>query len=89
MGKIGDCNDHDLGDGLEVTYKQSCKGYFRIDITDGDNNVIGWYREQRQWVVPINNYDNIFSSMMTFFEISTLEMWPVMMYSAIDTVGMD
>lgn len=26
---------------------------------------------------------------MTFFEISTLEMWPGMMYGAIDTVGID
>ena len=27
--------------------------------------------------------------MMTFFEISTLEMWPGMMYEAIDSVGID
>lgn len=27
--------------------------------------------------------------MMTFFEISTLEMWPDMMFSAIDSVGYD
>jgi len=27
--------------------------------------------------------------MMTFFEISTLEMWPGMMYAAIDGVGID
>jgi hypothetical protein len=39
--------------------------------------------------VPINNYDDIFHSMMTFFEISGLEMWPGMMYAAIDSVGVD
>lgn len=44
---------------------------------------------KREWVIPINNYDNIFYSMMTFFEISTLEMWPGMMYAAIDSVGID
>jgi hypothetical protein len=27
--------------------------------------------------------------MITFFEISTLEMWPGNMYAAIDTVGLD
>lgn len=43
----------------------------------------------REWVVNINNYDNLFVSMMTFFEISTLEMWPGMMYAAIDSVGLD
>ena len=41
------------------------------------------------WIQPFNRYDNIFISMMTFFEISTLEMWPDMMFSAIDAVGYD
>ena len=42
-----------------------------------------------EWVVPINNYDDIFSSMLTFFEISTLEMWPDMMFNAVDSVDYD
>ena len=37
-----------------------------------------------EWVVPPNNYDNIFYSMLTFFEISTLEMWPDIMFNAFD-----
>ena len=36
-----------------------------------------------------NNYDNVFSSILTFFEISTLEMWPHMMFDAIDGVDID
>ena len=36
----------------------------------------------REWYVPINNYDDVLSSMLTFFEISTLEMWPDMMFRA-------
>ena len=44
---------------------------------------------ERMWIQPFNRYDNIFISMMTFFEISTLEMWPDMMFSAIDAVGYD
>ena len=43
----------------------------------------------REWYVPFNNYDNIYHSMITFFEISTLEMWPGMMYNAIDSVQAD
>lgn len=39
--------------------------------------------------MPINNYDNIFYSMITFFEVSTLEMWPDYMYAAVDSVGQD
>lgn len=45
--------------------------------------------QKRIWIQPFNRYDNIFISMMTFFEISTLEMWPDMMFSAIDSVGYD
>lgn len=44
---------------------------------------------EREWTVPNNHYNNVFQSMMTFFEISTLEMWPGMMYDAIDGVGID
>lgn len=44
---------------------------------------------EREWTVPINNYDSILSSMLTFFEISTLEMWPDMMFDAQDSVGLD
>ena len=38
-----------------------------------------------EWVIPPNNYDNIFSSMLTFFEISTLEMWPDIMFHSFDS----
>lgn len=44
---------------------------------------------EREWILSDNNYNNLFLSMMTFFEISTLEMWPGMMYDAIDGVGYD
>jgi hypothetical protein len=43
----------------------------------------------REWTTPFNNYNDIMHSMMTFFEISTLEMWPGMMYDAIDSVALD
>jgi hypothetical protein len=43
----------------------------------------------REWEVPFNNYDNLFISMLTYFEISTLEMWPDMMFAAIDATGID
>ena len=38
-----------------------------------------------EWSRPPNHYDNIFMSMVTFFEISTLEMWPDIMFSALDS----
>lgn len=38
-----------------------------------------------EWVTPQNNYNNVFSSMITFFEVSTLETWPDIMFAAIDS----
>lgn len=35
-----------------------------------------------EWVVPANNYNNILQSMTTFFEVSTLETWPDIMFAA-------
>jgi len=40
-----------------------------------------------KWSVPFNNFDNVMKSMVTFFEISTLEMWPDIMWDAIDSRG--
>jgi hypothetical protein len=37
----------------------------------------------------MENYDNIFSSMLTFFEISTLEQWSDIMFRAVDTTNYD
>ena len=42
---------------------------------------------ENQWVNSDVNFDNIFDSMLTLFEISTLEMWPDFMYNAVDTTG--
>ena len=38
-----------------------------------------------EWVIPPYHYDNIFASMLTFFEVSTLEMWPDIMFAALDS----
>ena len=35
-----------------------------------------------EWLVPANNYNNILQSMTTFFEVSTLETWPDIMFAA-------
>lgn len=51
--------------------------------------MIGTMWQPREWEVPFNNYNDILYSMLTFFEISTLEMWPDMMYNAIDSFELD
>lgn len=61
-----------------------------MKVSDDDNEI--WIEAEfaeREWSLPFNRYDNIFISMITFFEIATLEMWPDMMFSAIDARGYD
>lgn len=79
---LGECNDKDK----IIEKKGDCKGPYRaeIEVFSKENRYVGLTKvdREREWTVPINNYDNIFSSMLTFFEISTLEMWPDMMFRA-------
>jgi hypothetical protein len=65
-------------------------GFF-YDIIKDENGVVVNPDEkiERVWETPFNNYNNILYSMMTFFEIATLEMWPDMMYAAIDSTKID
>jgi len=84
-GQLGRCNDTN---GV-IQWKHECVGYYIEDKYNKFGGVTGWKRTNRVWYTPINNYNDILHSMMTFFEISTLEMWPGMMYDAIDSVQLD
>jgi len=83
---MGLCNDKSP----EIRTKAECVGYFYDIIKDEDGVVVNPDEKiKRVWETPFNNYDNILYSMMTFFEIATLEMWPDMMYAAIDSTTID
>ena len=38
-----------------------------------------------KWILPPDNYNDIFYSMLTFFVLSTQESWPVFMFEAMDS----
>lgn len=83
-GSVSTCSDtSEL-----ITEKSQCVGYYLKPKT-WNNEVIGHELAEREWLLPANHYDNIGASMVTFYEISTLEMWPDMMFNAIDGVGVD
>jgi hypothetical protein len=44
---------------------------------------------KREWQVPFNNFDNVLWSMITFFELATLEGWPNTLLKIIDSQGVD
>lgn len=77
---MGLCNDKSP----EIQTKSDCVGFY-YDITKDEKDRL----VDRVWETPFNNYNNILYSMMTFFEIATLEMWPDMMYAAIDSTTID
>ena len=47
------------------------------------------YNLTHSWTKPELNFDNIENSMLTLFEMSTLEMWPDVMYASADITGKD
>lgn len=57
-------------------YKKECTGTY---IPEGSVTPV-----PREWITIPQNFDNILISMLTFFEVSTLEMWPNIMFRAID-----
>jgi hypothetical protein len=77
---MGLCNDKSP----QIQTKSDCVGFY-YDITKDEKDRL----VDRVWETPFNNYNNILYSMMTFFEIATLEMWPDMMYAAIDSTTID
>jgi hypothetical protein len=85
-GGIAFCNDTSAF----IKTKQDCVGKYEVPEFDDYGDPTGkMYETPRIWRVPPNNYNNVFNSMLTFFEISTLEMWPGMMFQAVDQVGYD
>jgi len=69
-GQIGYCND------LTQNLKKTCTGNY-----NNDSGAL----VSREWIVPFNNFDNILWSMITFFELATLEAWPTILLREIDS----
>ena len=71
MGRLGHCNDE------SIATKAECTGTFKTD--DGATLPRWWGNED------VANFDNILYSMLTLFEMSTLEMWPDVLFLAMDS----
>jgi hypothetical protein len=73
-----------------IVFRKDCVGSLIspiLDITGLPTNMTESI--ERQWILPEYHYNDVFHSMLTFFEISSLEMWPQLMFQAIDTVEID
>eukprot|EP01090_Pellita_catalonica_P021857 TRINITY_DN8296_c0_g1_i2.p1 TRINITY_DN8296_c0_g1~~TRINITY_DN8296_c0_g1_i2.p1 ORF type:complete len:559 (+),score=91.11 TRINITY_DN8296_c0_g1_i2:693-2369(+) len=43
----------------------------------------------REWMTPVNNFDNIFQAFKTVFVMGSEESWPGVMYNALDVTDVD
>eukprot|EP01062_Namystynia_karyoxenos_P068939 TRINITY_DN6409_c0_g1_i2.p1 TRINITY_DN6409_c0_g1~~TRINITY_DN6409_c0_g1_i2.p1 ORF type:complete len:2273 (+),score=828.29 TRINITY_DN6409_c0_g1_i2:84-6902(+) len=73
-GTLHVCNDPDL------RYRDSCSGWYEPE--EG-----GWAKRKWENANKEVHYDDIRYSLMTLFEISTLEMWSEIMWNAADSVS--
>lgn len=74
MGKFFRCNDD------SVTWQSECVGTF---VDESGQSAA------REWANPTYSFDSFGESMLTLFEVSTLEGWLDVMYSAMDYVPGD
>jgi len=86
-GAIAWCTNDDP----DIQDKQQCidAGIYLKPIYNEVGQVQLYAQEKGEWITPFNNYNNVMYSMITFFEVSTLEMWPDVMHNAVDSVGLD
>jgi hypothetical protein len=82
---MGSCNNPDPA----VTNITQCVGNYSIDNFDNYGNYVDSSEVPMVWKVADTNYDNIFMSMLTFYEIASTEAWPVRLWAAVDAVGYD
>mmetsp|Transcript_9353 Transcript_9353/g.8829 ORF Transcript_9353/g.8829 Transcript_9353/m.8829 type:complete len:188 (+) Transcript_9353:1951-2514(+) len=74
-GAMSYCND------FSMPNKTMCVGtYYDEDLA----NIT-----LREWILPFNNFNNILYATITFFQVSTEEGWPDVMFATIDSVGYD
>lgn len=84
-GGTGSCNDTDP----IIKTKADCKGFFYHPILNEHGVFEGTKKHERVWKFPFANYNNIFSSLITFFIVATKEDWASKMFMAMDVVGED
>ena len=72
MGRMAECNDP------SIQLMEQCVGTF-VDTESGVTLPRWWGNDD------IGNFDHIGAAMLTLFEMATLEMWPDVMFRAMDT----
>ena len=96
-GKFYYCED--LGSGERIDPRnilpENMRGIIDKDWCDVGSHIITYppgiepYNITHSWSNQEWNFDNIAHSLLTLFEVATLEMWLPIMYNSADIVGID
>eukprot|EP01138_Halocafeteria_seosinensis_P014026 gb/GECG01014323.1/.p1 GENE.gb/GECG01014323.1/~~gb/GECG01014323.1/.p1 ORF type:complete len:1981 (+),score=157.66 gb/GECG01014323.1/:1-5943(+) len=91
-GALYKCND------ASIHLRSECVGTFNLtnedcrdlpreeEIRDCQLSTQG-VEFQRVWEPLDQNFDHIFNALLTVFEVASLELWPIIMYKAVDSTG--
>ena len=88
MGKVHYCNSDLCCSAVNNTKTPQCKEVLTKHECLGSANSIS-SGEECVWENERMNFDNIYNSLLTLFEMSTTEGWTTVMYAAVDSRGRD
>ena len=96
-GKFYFCKDLDSGERIDPRdiLPADARGFIDKKWCDVGHHIISYpvgidpYNLTHAWVNPEWNFDNIGHSILTLFEVATLEMWLPIMYNSADITGVD
>lgn len=96
MGALSSCNDG------SITYMEDCVGTFNVTAADENCEFLPLPEQIEQcqlngvgmefprvWGPPPFHFDHVGAGLLTVFEVASGEMWPDIMYVAVDSVGVD
>ena len=58
-----------------------------MPVLNDIGQIIGNSTTNRTWIIPFNNFDNIFQSLVVFYELTEMDGWTEVMFLVSDVVG--
>jgi len=78
-GRFWYCNDD------SVNRVDQCWGCFMDEEESNPSDTCGAGYSEREWANQSMHFDNVFTALLTLYEVAGLEMWLDVMYAAMDT----
>lgn len=94
MGSLNSCNDDSVEEKTQCVGSYNATGDGCMQLPTAEEvetcqTLPGGAQFPRVWGPPPFHFDNVLNSLLTVWEVATGEMWPDIMYVAVDAVGPD